>query len=179
MKKTLALSLFLSLMSSICIAQDKSTHPVEYSSGTISVGIVVSNMKKSLKFYKEVLGLKETGGFTVEREVARKTGLTSGKPFDVKVLKTVDDPNATEWKLMTFKNKSQHPEQKHIQDDTGMQYVTMYVKSLDPFIPRLKKARVKRLGKTPTQIPDGRYFILIQDPDGTFIELIGPMTTDK
>lgn len=181
MKKLLVytLFLFLSLVSNVCFAQDDNTNPVEYSSGTISVGVVVKNMKKSLKFYKEVLGLKETGGFTVERELARKTGLTGGKPFDVVILKTVDEPNATEWKLMSFKNKPQHPEQKHIQDDNGMQYITMYVKSLDPFISRLKKARVKKLGKTPTQIPDGRYFILVQDPDGTFIELIGPMTTDK
>ncbi len=150
-----------------------------YSSGTISVGVVVSKMKKSLKFYTEVLGLKQTGGFTVERELARKTGLTGGKPFEVVILKTVDEPNATEWKLMSFKGKSQHPDQKHIQDDTGMQYVTMFVKSLDPIMVRLKKNRVKRLGKTPVLLPDGRYFVLVQDPDGTFIELIGPMTTNK
>lgn len=176
--KTFFACLLLFLLAAPLAAQTPADSSL-YSSGTISVGVVVSKMKKSLKFYKEVLGLKETGGFTVERELARKTGLTGGKPFDVVILKTVDEPNATEWKLMSFKGNAQHPDQKHIQDDTGMQYITMYVKSLDPFMERLKKNRVKRLGKTPVLLPDGRHFILIQDPDGTFIELIGPMTTDQ
>ena len=172
-------SLFLTLLLLIPLNLQSQTDSTLYSSGTISVGVVVSKMKRSLKFYTEVLGLKQTGGFTIERELARKTGLTGGKPFEVVILKTVDEPNATEWKLMSFKEKSQHPEQKHIQDDTGMQYVTMFVKSLDPILARLKKNRVKRLGKTPVLLPDGRHFVLVQDPDGTFIELIGPMTTDK
>lgn len=170
------MALVFCLMGQSLSAQNDSTL---YASGTISVGVVVTKMKKSLAFYTEALGMVQTGGFTVDREAGRKTGLTGGKPFDVVVLKTVDEPNATEWKLMSFKNKAQHPKQKHIQDDTGMQYITLYVKSLDPFIPRLKKNKVKMLGKTPTQIPDGRYFILVQDPDGTFIEIIGPMSTDK
>lgn len=131
--------LLLALLSIISLAQAQTTAS-EFSSGTISIGIVVDNMKKSLKFYKEVLGLKETGGFSVDREFGRKSGLTGGKPFDVVILKTVDEPNATEWKLMSFKNKAQHPKQKNIQDDTGVQYVTMFVKSLDPFLLRLKKA---------------------------------------
>jgi len=175
-------SLFtLLLVGMLCIPQfgQAQSDSSLYSSGTISIGVVVSKMKKSLKFYKEVLGLYEVGGFSVEREFARKSGLTGGKPFDVVILKTVDSPDATEFKLMSFKEKSQHPEQKHIQDDTGMQYVTIFVKDLDEILARLKKNRVKRLGRNPVQIPDGRYLILVQDPDGTFIELIGPMATDK
>lgn len=173
------ISLFLVLQNAYAQDTSSGTTASEFSSGTISIGVVVDNMKKSLKFYKEVLGLKETGGFSIDREFARKSGLTGGKPFDVIILKTVDEPNATQWKLLSFKNKAQHPDQKNIQDDTGVQYVTMFVKSLDPFLPRLKKARVKKLGRTPQKLADGRYFVLIQDPDGTFIELIGPMTTDQ
>lgn len=38
---------------------------------------------------------------------------------------------------------------------------------------RIKENNIKMLGDTPVQLPDGRTFILIQDPDGIFIELIG------
>ena len=34
--------------------------------------------------------------------------------------------------------------------------------------------KVKLLGDTPTSLDESTQFVLIQDPDGTFIELIGP-----
>lgn len=176
MKKQFLSILLLLVFSCVVHGQTDSS---DFASGSISVGVVVSKMKKSLEFYTEVLGMKQTGGFSVDREFGRKSGLTGGKPFDVVILKTIDQPNATEWKLLSFKEKSQHPEQKNIQDDVGIQYVTMFVKSLNPFLERFKKNRVKLLGKTPVPLDDGRHFVLIQDPDGTFIELIGPMTVKK
>ena len=42
-------------------------------------------------------------------------------------------------------------------------------------IARIKKYKVPMLGETPTKLPNGKTFILIQDPDGTFIELIGDL----
>ena len=119
--------------------------------------------------------MKETGGFSVNSEMGLKTGLTNGIAFDVKVLKLIDSPKATEWKLLSFKKEATHPEQKYIQDDTGMQYITIFVNDLQPFEERLRENNIPLLGETPTQLGDGRYFILVQDPDGVFIELIGPM----
>ena len=146
-----------------------------FSQDFISIGVVVEDIEESLTFYTEVIGMKETGGFTVNAEMGGKTGLTGGIPFDVKVLKLVDSPNATEWKLLSFKKGATHPRQKHIQDDTGMQYITIFVNDLHPFVERLKNNNITLLGETPTSLGDGRHFILVQDPDGVFIELIGPM----
>jgi hypothetical protein len=56
-----------------------------------------------------------------------------------------------------------------------MQYITIMVNSLAPFIERIKKHNVKFLGDTPVQSGENRHFVLIQDPDGTIIELIGPL----
>ena len=39
---------------------------------------------------------------------------------------------------------------------------------------RLKKAGVKTLGKTPAPIGGGNLLTVFRDPDGNFIELIGP-----
>ncbi len=147
----------------------------EFSEDFISIGVVVEDIEESLSFYTDIIGMMETGGFTVNAEMGGKTGLTGGVGFDVKVLKLVDSPNATEWKLLSFNRGATHPDQKHIQDDTGMQYITIFVNDLRPFIQRLEKNKITLLGETPTALNGGRHFVLVQDPDGVFIELIGPM----
>ncbi len=145
----------------------------EFSNSTIQIGVVVEDLEKSLKFYTDIIGMTKTGGFSITDEAGSKLGLSAKIPFDVSVLKLVDEDNATEWKLMSFNKGSNHGPQKYIHNDTGMQYITIFVNSITPFVERLEANNVKFLGETPTKLPDGRNFILIQDPDGIFIELIG------
>ena len=147
----------------------------EFNSGTIHVGVVVKDLKKSTDFYTKIIGMEKTSSFEVNPELAQKTGLTNGTAFNVTVLKLNNGKQDTQWKLMSFDNKAKHPKQKFISDDTGMQYITILVKSLKPIIDRLKANNIKLLGETPTPLPDGKHFALIQDPDGTFIELIGDL----
>jgi hypothetical protein len=45
---------------------------------------------------------------------------------------------------------------------------------MKPILERFKKYNVKTLGITPTKLDETRDFVLVRDPDGTFIELIGP-----
>ncbi|HAB15100.1 MAG TPA: VOC family protein [Verrucomicrobiota bacterium] len=147
----------------------------EFSSETISVGVVVSDLDKSLKFYTNVLGLKKASSFAVNADMGKRTGLTDGVPVSITVLKLGDSKTATDWKLMSFGKPAAHPKQQHLQDDTGMQYITIHVKSLKPFLARCKENNVKLLGDTPIPLGGDQHFALIQDPDGTFIELIGPL----
>jgi catechol-2,3-dioxygenase len=56
-----------------------------------------------------------------------------------------------------------------------MQYITLMVKSLAPFLERLEHNKIPLLGETPTPLSETLSFVLIQDPDGNFIELIGPL----
>lgn len=146
----------------------------EFSHPGIFVGNVVEDLDKSVKFYTEVIGMVKTGEFSVPAEKCKSLGLTDKYDLDVTVLKLEDSPNATEWKLMSVGTKAKHPKQKWMTDDTGMQYTTILVNHLDPFIERCKKHNVKILSETPSKLAENRYFILVQDPDGTFIELIGP-----
>lgn len=146
----------------------------EFSTGTIQVGIIVSDLKKSIDFYTNAVGMVKTGGFSIDGDFGAKSGLTDGEPFDVTILKLKDSPEAAEWKIMSFGKESSHPQQQFIHDDVGMQYITIFVKSMKPFLERLKKHNIELLEETPLFLPDGRQFVLIQDPDGSFIELIGP-----
>ncbi len=143
-----------------------------FEKNTIQMGVVVANLDVSLNFYKNIIGMQEVGGFSVDKDFGKKSGLTNGVAFDVKILKLEDSPSANQFKVVSFNKKKVKPS-SYIQDDNGVQYITIFVKSVKPFIEKCKANNIPFLGETPTALPDGRLFILIQDPDGTFIELIG------
>ncbi|KQS30633.1 VOC family protein [Dyadobacter sp. Leaf189] len=172
MQKTVSafylLFLFL-LTGSVSFAQSN------FTSKTIGVGVVVSDMKRSLDFYVDGIGMVKTGNFTINADFGKRSGLTNGEAVEVNILKLENAPESTDWKLMSFGKKAGHKKPEFIQDDTGMQYITINVKALNPVIDRLKKQNVKFLGSTPTALSEKAHFVLVQDPDGTFIELIGPL----
>lgn len=153
----------------------KSMAQSEFSSNIIGVGVVVTDLEKSLDFYLNVIGMTKVGEFDVDEEFGKISGLTGGMPFHVDILKLEDSPEANQWKLMSFGKEAGHPMPKYIQDDTGPQYITIMVNSLEPFLKRIKKHKVKLMGDTPVPLGPDQHFVLVQDPDGTIIELIGPL----
>lgn len=167
--KKIILPIFLVLAVFISTAQTS-----EFSNPNIFVGNVVEDLDKSVDFYTKVIGMTKTGEFSVPKEKCTELGLTNKYTLDVVILKLEDSPEASEWKLMSLGTKANHPKQKFMHDDTGMQYITILVNHLNPFIERMKKNKIKILSGVPSSLGDDRFFILVQDPDGTFIELIGP-----
>ncbi len=171
--KTVFTIIFISVFGFTTLAQ-KTSAPGQFSKPTIQIGVVVSDLNEALDFYTRVIGMSQTGAFTVSGEKAKELGLSDGRELDVKILKLEDSPQATEWKLMSFGKNAGHRQQKHIHDDTGMQYITIFVNNIVAAIDRIKKNNVTILSGDPSDLGGGNYFILIQDPDGTFVELIGP-----
>jgi catechol 2,3-dioxygenase-like lactoylglutathione lyase family enzyme len=158
--------IILALTFSTVQAQD------DYEKTAISIGVVVSNLETSLDFYTNIMGMEETGELDLDGSFGKVSGLTGGKPLLVKILKLKNSPDATELKLVSFGNEKTDVD-NHIQDQNGMQYTTFFIKSTENIIKRIRENNIKFLGDTPIQLPDGRTFILIQDPDGVFIEIIG------
>ncbi len=147
--------------------------PSNYSSPNIEVGVVVTDLQKSVNFYTNVLGMVRAGEFTVDEKLGKAAGLSNGYPLNVVVLKTSDSPAAPEWKLMSFDNNVSSRPSEYVHDDIGMQYITIYPENMDEVIGRLEAAGIELRGDTPLRLDDGRRFVLIKDPDGVFIELIG------
>jgi catechol 2,3-dioxygenase-like lactoylglutathione lyase family enzyme len=170
-KATAKLSLLVIalLVSGIAYAQSN------FSSKVIGVGVVVADLERALDFYVNGIGMVKTGSFTINEEFSKRSGLANGASAAVTILKLENSPEATDWKLMSFDKKASHHQPKFIQDDTGMQYITINVKALKPIIERLRRMKVPLLGSTPTPLDGKSHFVLVQDPDGTFIELIGPL----
>ena len=173
MKNLLKSLIFLTIML-IVIPSYAVQPPDDFAKSGISVGVVVEDLNKSLDFYLNVIGMVKTSEFSVEGARAKELGLSNGDRFDVTILKLENSDQAAEWKLMSFGKKAMHPKQHFVPDDTGMQYVTIYVKSMKPILERIKKYQVKTLGITPTKLDEARDFVSLQDPDGNFIEIIGP-----
>ena len=146
----------------------------EFSSSAISVGVVVEDLEKSIDFYTNVIGMKKTGEFSVDKETCKKLGLTDSYQLDVTILKLDNSDQASEWKLMSLNTKAKHPKQNFMSDDTGMQYITLFVNHITPILERIKEHKVNILSEAPSTIGENRKFLLVQDPDGTFIEIIGP-----
>ncbi|MDO1445544.1 VOC family protein [Rhodocytophaga aerolata] len=165
------ISLIICALFMNCVAYAQSN----FNSKTIGIGVVVADIERSLDFYVNGIGMVKTGNFTINEEFGKRSGLTNGVAVAVTILKLENSPDASEWKLMSFGKKATHPNEKYIQDDTGMQYITIQVKSLKPIIERLKKQKVTFLGTTPTPLSKEAHFVLVQDPDGNFVELIGPL----
>jgi len=148
--------------------------PGDFAKPTISVGILVEDLNKSLDFYINVIGMIQVRELTIDSEKAKKMGLSNGESFDIKFLKLENSENATELKLMSCSKKTDHSKQTYIPDDNGIRYLTIFVKSMKPMLERIGKHGIKTLGQSPTMLDANRQFVLVQDPDGNFIEMIGP-----
>lgn len=147
----------------------------EFSKPVIDLGIVVSDLAKSVAFYTNAIGFKEVPGFKVSAERATEIGLTDNLPADIRVFVLGEGNLATRVKLMSFPNAAgKKPDRKYIHSTIGMSYLTLYVSDVNAALKRLEKEKVRLLGKTPTDLGGGTWIIVFQDPDGNFIELVGP-----
>ena len=59
----------------------------EFSSNLIGVGVVVTDLEKSIDFYTNVIGMKVVEEFDIDEAFSKVSGLAGGAPFSVKVLK--------------------------------------------------------------------------------------------
>ena len=169
--RILAVSLALSTFG---LAQDDD--PI-FSNASADIGIVVKDLEKSAKFYTETLGMTEVKGFSVPAEKATGLGLTDNQPATIRVF--VLDPKAkgpkTKFKLMSFpKAPGKMQDQKFIHSSIGISYLTLFITDMNKSVEKLKAAKVKLLGKTPTDLGGGNFIAVFHDPDGNYIELIGP-----
>ena len=170
----------ITLLSAVCggllspAANAQEEKPV-FSSATVDLGIVVGDMDASVKFYTEALGVKEVKGFTASAEKASGFGLTDNLEAVIRVFVLGDGPGATKLKLMSFpESKPAKPDQKFIHSTIGVSYLTIRVTDMDVALKRLADSKVKLMGKTPATVSGKTYLTTVQDPDGNFIELIGP-----
>ncbi len=149
--------------------------PGEFTTTTIDFGIICSDVERSVDFYTQAVGLKELEGFDVPADFGKDSGLTNNQEFHVHVLVLGEGDKATKMKLMEFKKApGKKADQSFIHSTLGMRYTTIFVKNIDDANLRMIGYGTMPLGKGLVEIPDGRFLGLYKDPDGNFVELVGP-----
>ena len=168
----LPLLLLTVLFVSSASAEDKPT----FSRKTIDLGVVVSDVEKSVKFYTEAIGFKEIKGFSVPGEFCKNAGLTNGAPLTIRVLVLGEGETATKLKLMAVPDaKPKKTNSKFIHSQLGFSYITVFVTDTKAAVERLKKAGAKPVAKGPVEIPGAKAALtVVRDPDGNLVELVGP-----
>ncbi len=145
-----------------------------FSRATIDLGMVVSDIEKTAKFYTEAIGFTELKGFDVSARMANDTGLTDNRPFQVRVFVLGDEPAATRLKIMTIPGAGlKKVDNQYIGSSLGFRYLTINVANLTRTLARLKQNGVAPV-KEPYRLGGNSYLILVKDPDGNTVELIGP-----
>lgn len=149
--------------------------PGDFTSTTVDFGIVCSDAERSVDFYTQAVGMTELDGFDVPADMAQAVGLTDNQPFKVHVLVLGKGETASKVKLMEFKKApGKKANQDFIHSTLGMRYTTFFVKDITIANMRMIAYGSMPLSKGLQEIPDGRFLGLYRDPDGNFIELVGP-----
>jgi catechol 2,3-dioxygenase-like lactoylglutathione lyase family enzyme len=148
----------------------------DFARTTIDVGIVVSDVEKSVDFYKEALGFTEIAGFDVSADMGGKSGLTDDQPFQVRVFVLGEGPTATKIKLMQFpRAPGKKVDNRFIHSSLGLSYLTIWVTDTAVSVERAKKAGAV-IVKEPYHLGGNNYLTVVKDPDGNNIEFVGPMS---
>jgi catechol 2,3-dioxygenase-like lactoylglutathione lyase family enzyme len=147
----------------------------EFSKAVIDIGIVVKDSDRTAQFLTNAIGFKEVRGFPVSSDMGRKIGLIDGHATTVRMFALDDSEPGTRIKILSFPQApGKQPDQAFIHSTLGIRYLTLYVKDMNRTLARLKKAGVTFLGETPYDLGGGNTLVAVKDPDGNFIELIGP-----
>ena len=168
------------LMAALCVLPVcPAAEPSGFTRTTIDLGMVVTNIEKSVAFYTDVIGFTELPGFDVPATLATDAGLTDGKPLSIRVLVLGEGPEATKLKLMSVAGTSPRTgDTDFIHSHTGFRYLTIMVADTDAALARLAKHGVKPLAKSPAPLPEslgpGVFLTCVRDPDGNIVELLGP-----
>ncbi|MEQ8766047.1 MAG: VOC family protein [Planctomycetota bacterium] len=151
----------------------------EAQSPTIDIGVLVEDVEKSVEFYTEIIGFQKVPGFSVSGEFCQGAGLTDGCGLDIQVLRLGEGPGATSLKLMAAPDaKPKAGDRGFVHSRLGYRYLTIRLQNLTPVLARLEKSGVKPEAKSPVPLPgagdEGPKLLLVRDPDGNLVELIGP-----
>ena len=100
----------------------------------------------------------------------------AAEPAKIRVFVLGEAPTSTRLRIMAFPERpDKMPNQKFIHSSIGISYLTLRVEDMTAAMARLKKAKVKLLGETPASLGGNNRITVFHDPDGNFVELIGPV----
>jgi catechol 2,3-dioxygenase-like lactoylglutathione lyase family enzyme len=138
-------------------------------------GITVSNLERSLAFWRDVVGFELSHTAHQTGELAREITGVAGAEIKLAVLRA---PGGHKIELLEYLAP---PDRKRRVDlrpcDVGSAHVALLVNDLATVLERIAASDWKAAGKpqTLTSGPNtGKRVVYVRDPDGTTIELMQP-----
>lgn len=119
----------------------------------VDVGILVSDIGRSLAFYQGILGLEQVEEIDVW--FGRFHRLRFGDSF----VKLVDP------------HKPAAATPPHIEDQTGLRYLTFPVRNIDEICAACERAGVP-FERSKFELRPGVVIAMVRDPDGTIMEFV-------
>jgi predicted enzyme related to lactoylglutathione lyase len=145
--------------------------PQSFITGVGNFSHIVTNLDKSLEFYRDAIGLTPGQSLPFSPNPAiMKLGNTVGAQSRFVALSVPGSAIGVE--LIEYKDIERTPAHPRFQDP-GAANLILRVRDLDSILTRARKAGAKILTTSgaPTTIGNGGKVIFIQDPDGFVIEL--------
>ncbi len=137
-------------------------------------GITVSNLERSLAFWRDVLGFDLSHTAHQTGELAREITGVAGAEIKLAVLKA---PGGHKIELLEYLAPS---DRKHVDlrpCDVGSVHVALLVDDLDAVLNAIAASGWKAAGKPQTLKTGpnaGKRVVYVRDPDGIIIELMQP-----
>jgi catechol 2,3-dioxygenase-like lactoylglutathione lyase family enzyme len=137
-------------------------------------GITVSNLERSLLFWRGVLGFEFSHTAHQKGELAQEITGVEGAEIKLAVLKA---PGGHKIELLEYLAPGDR-KRAHLRPcDVGSVHVALLIDDLDALLERIVASGWKAAGKpqTLTTGPNaGKRVVYVRDPDGTTIELMQP-----
>ena len=137
-------------------------------------GITVSNLERSLAFWRDVLGFELSHTAHQTGELAKEITGVAGAEIKLAVLRA---PGGHKIELLQYLAPSDRNHAHLRPCDVGHVHVTLLVDDLDAVLEKISASGWKAAGKPQTlkSGPNaGKRVIYVRDPDGTTIELMQP-----
>ena len=138
--------------------------------GLRHVGLVVSDLEASLRFYRDVLGFQHvTKAYEYGRAISAMLGVQDAKVTTVKLV----SPNGGMIELLHFDWPDSKPVERMIYD-LGFSHIAVTVQNLDKEYQRLKLCGVDFLS---APVHSGNALVCFAlDPDGNKVEIVQDVT---
>ena len=134
------------------------------------VGICVSDWRRSLRFYHDVLGFR----YVRELELSGEPGSTLLQLEDVDFRAITLEREGVRIELLHYERPGHVCGQiPRPMNQLGLTHLALRVDDLDATVKELEEARVDVREETSIEVPEANAkAVFITDPDGTLIELI-------
>ena len=129
----------------------------------IDVAIICSDFDKSLRFYRDMLGLEPVLDIEIPQETARGANLAPAGFRQVRL-----QAGQTLIKLVEV---SSPPPPRTLEFQAGVRWLTFLIEDLPATVAALERKGVRFSG-SPVNAPDARYVVCAEGPDGILIEFV-------